>query len=409
MSGSARTTILGLVLAATLVFAVSATQAAPPSGGCITVATTTTCTFNYTGAPEAWVVPAGVTSGVFDVFGAQGGNLASGTFIQTSLPGGSGGMGGRVQATVALTPGTTLNMRVGGKGDNGIYAPPPFTGTATAAGGFNGGGTNTGTCASCGFVLGAAGGGSSDVRTSADALASRLLVAGGGGGAGVGGGNTADPGTGGNSATGAKSATGQNPQVGPISCPGGGAGTLIGPGAAGGGGCFSGSPGDPLGLLGGGTSNLQFLGAGGGGLYGGGAGAAVGPVGTGGGGGSDYPNPLSPPAGITNVTITDGVHTGNGLITVTYTTPVFDPEQAITDLKDTVSGMGLRKGLTTALNAKLNAALKALDADDHAGACTALQDFQNLVNAQTGKKLSAGQAEDLTDAARQIFEQVCFT
>jgi FIMAH domain len=87
----------------------------------------------------------------------------------------------------------------------------------------------------------------------------------------------------------------------------------------------------------------------------------------------------------------------------------FDPDQAITDLKDTVSGMGLPKGLTTALNAKLNAALAALDADDHASACTALQDFQNLVNAQTGKKLTQGQAEDLTDAATQIFEQICFT
>jgi FIMAH domain len=87
----------------------------------------------------------------------------------------------------------------------------------------------------------------------------------------------------------------------------------------------------------------------------------------------------------------------------------FDPEQAITDLKDTVSGMELPKGLTTALNAKLNAALRALDADNHAGACTALQDFQNLVNAQTGKKLTEGQAGDLTDAATQIFEHICFT
>ena len=87
----------------------------------------------------------------------------------------------------------------------------------------------------------------------------------------------------------------------------------------------------------------------------------------------------------------------------------FDPEQAIADLKDTVSGMGLPKGLTTALNAKLNAALKALDADNHASSCTALQNFQHLVNAQTGKKLTEGQAGDLTEAATQIFEHICFT
>ena len=95
--------------------------------------------------------------------------------------------------------------------------------------------------------------------------------------------------------------------------------------------------------------------------------------------------------------------TGNGVALP------FDPEQAITDLKDMVSGMGLPKGLTTALNAKLNAALKALDADNHLGACTALQDFQNLVNAQTRKKLTEGQAGDLTEAATQIFEHICFT
>ena len=68
--------------------------------------------------------------------------------------------------------------------------------------------------------------------------------------------------------------------------------------------------------------------------------------------------------------------------------------------------MGLPKGLTTALNAKLNAALAALDADDTAGACTSLQDFLNLVSAQSGKKLTEEQAEELTDAANAIREQL---
>ena len=59
-----------------------------------------------------------------------------------------------------------------------------------------------------------------------------------------------------------------------------------------------------------------------GGYFGGGAGArAYRLVASGGGGGSDFPNPLSPPAGISNVTVTDGVQSGNGLITVTYATP----------------------------------------------------------------------------------------
>ena len=185
MFGPARKTMLGLCLAAGLVFAVTPALAVP-SGGCV-VGATTTCTFNYTGAPEAWVVPAGVTSGVFDVFGAQGGSF---TF---SLPGGLGGRGGYVQGTVALTPGATLNMRVGGKGGDGqvfIGATNP-----TVAGGFNGGGTNTFTCTNCSTTLGATGGGSSDVRTSTDGLADRLPVAGGGGGAGSGGlGDTLDAG-----------------------------------------------------------------------------------------------------------------------------------------------------------------------------------------------------------------------
>ena len=162
------------------------------------------------------------------------------------------------------------------------------------------------------------------MRTSADALADRLLVAGGGGGAGIGGANTPgppggvdtiDPGDGGNSATGAKSVTGS------LSiCSGGGAGTLVGPGAAGSGiGCDPGSPGAAGGLDGGG--NGLYLGAGGGGYFGGGAGAVAPFVGSGGGGGSDYPDPASPPTGVSNVTITDGIQLGNGLITVTYATP----------------------------------------------------------------------------------------
>src|SRR5215218_9294591 len=258
MFASARKTILGLVLVASLVFGVSATQAAP-SGGCV-VGATTTCTFIYTGAPEAWVVPAGVTSAVFDLFGAQGGNFAP----LNNFPGGAGGKGGHVQATVALTPGATLNMRVGGKGSDSVAFIGPFT----VVGGFNGGGSITN-----------------------------------------------DPGAGGNCATAAKSVTFMSALN---ICLGGGAGTLLGPGAAGSGfGCISGSPG-AAGGLDGGDGSLFGVGAGGGGFFGGGAGA----VGfdfyhaSGGGGGSDYVDPSA-----TNVTVTDGVQSGNGLITLTYATP----------------------------------------------------------------------------------------
>src|SRR5262245_23916876 len=98
-------TIIGLVLFGTLGFAVSSAQAV--SGGCVTGSTATTCTFDYTGAPEAWVVPMGVTTATFDVYGAAGGSFSS----LGARPAASGGRGGHVQATLALTPEETLNLR----------------------------------------------------------------------------------------------------------------------------------------------------------------------------------------------------------------------------------------------------------------------------------------------------------
>jgi hypothetical protein len=86
--------------------------------------------------------------------------------------------------------------------------------------------------------------------------------------------------------------------------------------------------------------------------------------------------------------------------------PIITPEEAIGDLKDDVTGLGLAKGLTTALNANLNSALAALDADDTAGACDSLQAFLNQVAAQSGKKLDADDAEQLTDVANAIREQL---
>src|SRR5262249_13319725 len=108
MSHPARKTILGLVFAGSLVFAVSTGHAV----SCMPLGAQTSCTFTSSGAAEAWVVPAGVTSAVFAVYGAQGGNYAA----AAPYPGGSGGKGGAVFATLSLTPGATLNMRVGGKG-----------------------------------------------------------------------------------------------------------------------------------------------------------------------------------------------------------------------------------------------------------------------------------------------------
>ncbi len=81
-------------------------------------------------------------------------------------------------------------------------------------------------------------------------------------------------------------------------------------------------------------------------------------------------------------------------------------EQAILDLKDTVSGMGLPHGLTNALTSKLDEALTYLAADDLAGARGSIQAFINQVNAQDGKKLTTAQAEQLTAAAEDILDLV---
>lgn len=91
--------------------------------------------------------------------------------------------------------------------------------------------------------------------------------------------------------------------------------------------------------------------------------------------------------------------TGTGIVSV-------DAIEAIGDLRELIAGMDIHHGIANALDAKLRAALAALEADDTAGACVVMQDFLNLVSAQTGKKLTEEQAGDLTAAADEIREQL---
>lgn len=94
-------------------------------------------TFNYTGGVQTYTVPVGVTSITVDAYGAQGGNNALS----------AGGLGGYIKSTLTVTPGSVLNIYVGGAGIQG-----------NSNGGYNGGGhssnnTNTGS-----------GGGASDIQ-----------------------------------------------------------------------------------------------------------------------------------------------------------------------------------------------------------------------------------------------------
>lgn len=250
-------------------------------------------TFGFTGAEQAYLVPAGVHSIHVEAVGARGG---SGTGQPPEL-GGAGGFGSRVEAVLPVTPGQTLFVEVGGSGVDGVLG-------GTGAGGFNGGGgSNEGTREK----PGGGGGGATDIRTCSrqaatcegapNTLASRLFVAGGGGGGGSFGAGE-DP-----SSMGGKGGdAGQDGLLGAtlISCggstPGGGgmAGTQTAGGAGGNGGSGNapaGGPGAPGqgGAAGTTGSNTQPGGGGGGGYFGGGAGgSANGCAAGGGGGGSSF-------------------------------------------------------------------------------------------------------------------------
>lgn len=279
-------------------------------------------TYNYTGAMQTYVVPAGVTQVKIEAWGGQGADGATGG--QATL-GGTGGLGGYAEGTLNVVPGQVLNIFVGGQGSG-------------PAGGYNGGGAGGGMSAG-------GGGGASDVRVGGILSTDRVIVAGGGGGGGRAGCETVTAGVGGNGGSGG----------GGVGVAGGNSLTPsgVGPGFAGGGspgnlgsiqgafgpegiGCagFLGSPGSaavgPNGGAGGGGqacccfsfASIPGGGGGGGGFLGGGGGGG-GSAGTtgcsgndkgaggGGGGGSSYTGGVS--AGIVNA----GIRAGDGQIVIT--------------------------------------------------------------------------------------------
>ena len=257
-------------------------------------------TFTYTGGPQTYTVPAGVFSLGVDAAGAQGG--VSHGYI--------GGPGARAQATLAVTPGETLTLYVGGAG-----SPAPYTSGGPSAGGagYNGGGNGTYSSGSSG----GGGGGASDVRRGGAGLTNRVVVAGGGGGSGVYGGGGAGGAP--NGATGAAVAGGTTPGMGATQSAGGNAGGTLGQGGD--------SPATNMA----GTSNVS--GGGGGGYYGGGGSPHL----AGGGGGSSWVTPN----GGSGPMLTAGYRTGNGVVVLTpgptFAAPALDGSNFI-NLPWTVSG-----------------------------------------------------------------------
>jgi hypothetical protein len=236
-----------------------------------------TQTFNFTGAAQTYTVPANVTSITVDVLGAQGGG-------SLPSPGSNpGGLGGRVQTTLSVTPGEVLAVNVGGT-------------TVSNTGGWNGGGN--------GSSNGAGGGGGSDIRSGGTGLANRIVTAGGGGGGGWNCGSGMNGGHGGGSANAQDGFNCGSNNFG--SCVVGGGATPTAGGQQPGCGCGNagvagvGGQGGTCGQSGGGGGGGQF--GGGGGYYGGG------------GGGSSFASPTR----ASSTTHTQGFRSGNGQIVVSY-------------------------------------------------------------------------------------------
>ncbi|NDB34846.1 MAG: hypothetical protein EB023_05775, partial [Flavobacteriia bacterium] len=148
-------------------------------------------------------------------------------------------MGGRTQATIPVSPGSTVFINVGGQG-------------STSVAGWNGGGQPYG----CGCVGG--GGGASDIRIGGNALANRAVVAGGGGGGGYGWNWNNNHGGHGGGLTGEAGKT--NNGYNATYCGQGGTQAAGGAGAAG--------WGAPAGSLGNGGGSAYYGASGGGGYYG---------------------------------------------------------------------------------------------------------------------------------------------
>jgi hypothetical protein len=235
-------------------------------------------TFTYTGSVQTYVVPACVTAVTIDASGAQGG-------------GPSGGLGGRAQATIPVTSGSTLYIYVGGR---------PTVRPGAGSGGYNGGGAVNALPCGGGTNDGWGGGGASDVRLTAS-LTDRIIVGGGGGGSGW----TSGQGGAGGGLTGSDGAASWiagTQGFGATQSAGGAGGFYTGNSQSAGTGTL-GQGGDA------GPINTYCIGGGGGGGYYGGGGGYV----SAGAGGSSY---VSYP-GSTVASTTPGFRSGDGVVTIT--------------------------------------------------------------------------------------------
>lgn len=286
----------------------SAARADDPAAGCTTTDDgQETCVFAYTGAPQTWTAPQGATPSSFYVAGAQGG---AGGFAR-------GGFGGWAYANASVTPGTVMQINVGGRGGD---AP------AGSAGGWNGGGA--------GYNLAGGGGGASDVRqgacaaSSSCAMSDRVIVGGAGGGSagidtlqqahygGEGGGSLGVGGDGYPASTSTYNGGGSK-----LAYAGAGGQSLCASGSSSSGGTGVGGAGNPA-CSGGGGGGAGYYGGGGGGS----SNSPTYPGGFAGGGGRAWVDPAIPDAHFSDL-VPEHVRSGDGVVIIV--TPVKAPIVAV--------------------------------------------------------------------------------
>jgi glycine rich protein len=288
-------------------------------------------TFNYTGSPQTYTVPANTTKLAVQASGGAGGDEVWSYPDGGSKVIGHGGLGAQVNSTINVTPGEQLTVDVGQQGQQPQYQWPSFNNSSSniplwmsqGLGGWGGGSGGNGGTAQEASGGGSGGGGSSEI---ADGT-TPLLVAGGGGGAGS---WSFDPtgmfpwgvgGSGGNAGqTAANGANGKGYSVAKHWYGHGGTGA----GQSGMDGSAGGNPGSH-------DMGNDAGGGGGGGGYNGGDGGGHGGGGSGGGGaGSSYVAP-----GATGTLITTASAEGDGTVTITPLTQ-----------DDTINAMSLTPDVT---------------------------------------------------------------
>lgn len=276
-------------------------------------------TYEYTGGMQTFIVPASATSISCELIAAGAGGSSP---CCAHIP----GNGSKITTTMAVTPGETLYIFVGGSGTNGTPGIP-------GVGGYNGGGNGA---VAFGIYAGGGAGGASDIRRGGTELVDRAAVAGGGAGAAYNYGGGGDNGGQGGGLIGGHGLTNFSP-----GSEAGSGGTQVAGGVGGLWPSYSAGTDGSLGIGGNGGAGTSGGGAGGG-YYGGGGGSW-----SGGGGGSDWVD-----LGVCTPVVSDiGFNAGNGQIIIEVLCDGLDTEVSAVDVCDgdfvTLSAISTNDGTVT--------------------------------------------------------------